>query len=196
MNDTNKNECMNNIEILRNNLSKMLMDVECIKFGKFILSSGKESDYYVDIKKATTNPKILKLIGKLVYEILKDSGDIKKKNLKIAGVELGSVPIATSVSLETEKPLIIVRKKPKSYGTKNKIEGDLEENDEVIVMEDVTTTGGSVSKAVEEIRKSGGIVKKVIVVVDRKEGAEDNLRNLNVEMIPLITVDMLRDKNK
>ncbi len=167
-------------------LIKLLKDVGCVKFGEFILSSGKKSNYYIDIKKATTNPEILKLIGEIIAENIKD------ENVKVAGIELGSVPIATAVSILGQKPLLIIRKKPKDYGTKNKIEGELKEGDNVIVVEDVTTTGNSVLKAVEEIRKYGGVVKKVFVVVDRLEGAKENLQKENVELIPLVTVKELQ----
>ncbi|AEF97166.1 orotate phosphoribosyltransferase [Methanotorris igneus] len=173
------------MEELRRELIELLKEVGCIKFGEFILASGKKSNYYIDIKKATTNPKVLKCIAKLIKEY------IKNEDVKVAGVELGSVPIATAVSIETDKELLIIRKKPKDYGTKNKIEGELNKGDKVVVVEDVTTTGGSVIKAVNEIRENGGIVEKVFVVVDRLEGAKENLKNIGVELIPLVTIEDL-----
>lgn len=173
---------------LKNELVNLLKEVNCVKFGDFILASGKESKYYVDIKKATTNPKVLKAAAKLVKHYASKEN---YENLKIAGVELGSVSIATAVSLEIEKDLLIIRKKAKEYGTKNKIEGELNQKDNVIVMEDVTTTGSSVSKAVDEIRASGGIVKKIYVIVDRLEGAKENLAQNNVELVPLVTIEEL-----
>ncbi|AEH06991.1 Orotate phosphoribosyltransferase [Methanothermococcus okinawensis IH1] len=175
---------------LKERLISLLKEVQCVKFGEFVLASGKTSNYYVDIKKATTNPKVLKTAAQLIKSYLKDE---LNENIKIAGVELGSVPIATAVSIETEKDLIIIRKKAKDYGTKNKIEGTLNKNDKVVVVEDVTTTGGSVAKAVNEIRKNGGIVKKVFVIVDRMEGAEEYLKDMGVELIPLVKVDELKN---
>lgn len=182
---------MENKSLLKNKLISLLKEIECVKFGEFVLSSGKKSDYYVDIKKATTNPRVLKTAASYIKELLNEEETLNE-NLKIAGVELGSVPIATAVSIETGTDLIIIRKKAKEYGTKNKIEGTLNKNDKVIVVEDVTTTGGSVVKAVEEIRKNGGIVEKVFVIVDRMEGAKENLKNIDVELIPLVNVDELR----
>jgi orotate phosphoribosyltransferase len=170
---------------LKKELIELLKEVGCIKFGEFTLASGKKSNYYIDIKKATTNPKVLKCIAKLIKEYIKD------EDVKVAGVELGSVPIATAVSIETDKDLLIIRKKPKDYGTKNKIEGELNRGDRVVVVEDVTTTGGSVIKAVNEIRENGGVVEKVFVVVDRLEGAKKNLKNIDVELIPLVTIEDL-----
>ena len=182
---------MNDYDTLKKDLIQLLKDVNCVKFGDFVLASGKKSKYYVDIKKATTNPKVLKAVAKMIKEYLEKENELENKNLKIAGVELGSVSIATAVSLETEKDLLIVRKKAKDYGTKNKIEGELNDGDRVIIVEDVTTSGGSVAKAVDEIRKNNGVVEKVFVIVDRMEGAKDNLKEMNVELIPLVTIEEL-----
>ncbi|MBW9220049.1 orotate phosphoribosyltransferase [Methanothermococcus sp. SCGC AD-155-N22] len=177
------------IKKLKEELIHALKNRGCIKFGDFILSSGKRSNYYIDIKRAITDPRILKTIAKMISNYIDE--ELKNENLKIGGIELGSVPIATAVSLETEKELIIIRKKSKDYGTKSKIEGDLKEGDMVILVEDVTTTGGNVIKAVEEIRSMGGVVDRVFVVVDRGEEAKDNLEKIGVKLIPLITVDEL-----
>ena len=90
---------------------------------------------------------------------------------KVAGPALGAVPIATAISLESKKPLLMIRKEKKSYGTSKLIEGELIEGDEVIVVEDVTTTGGSLIKAIKAIQENGGNVKRAFVIVDRLEGA-------------------------
>ena len=179
---------MSDIDIknLKEELIHSLKESGCIKFGDFLLSSGRRSNYYVDIKRAITNPGILKTIAKMIgYYIGGLDG-------KIGGIELGSVPIATAVSLETGRELIIIRKKSKGYGTGSMVEGELKEGDRVILVEDVTTTGGSVMKAVEVIRSMGGVVDRVFVVVDRGEGAKENLEKIGVKLIPLVTVDELR----
>ncbi len=123
-----------------NNEKKKLIDLlkaeEVIKFGKFTLASGKESDYYVNMKMAITNPEILKQVAKIVAnQIIDDKID------KIAGPALGAVPIATAISLESSIPMLMIRKAKKGYGTAKLIEGELVEGDSVVVVEDVTTTG-------------------------------------------------------
>ena len=183
------NNHIENIKNLKEELIHLLKNTECIKFGDFILSSGKRSNYYVDIKRAITNPKILRIIAKIIKYHLSEE---LKNDFKIGGIELGSVPIATAVSLETDKDLIIVRKKSKDYGTKRSVEGELKRDDKVILVEDVTTTGGNVTRAVEEIRSIGGVVDRVFVVVDREEGAVENLEKIGVKLIPLVTVSELR----
>lgn len=166
-------------------LKKMLKECGAIKFGEFTLASGKKSKYYVDIKKASTNPRILKEIAKQMSKHV--TGE------KIAGMELGAVPIAVALSLETNLPYVIVRKEKKEHGTGKQIEGDLKENEKVVVVEDVATTGASTLRAVNVLRENKGIVEKAIVVVDREEGASELLRKNNVELIPLVRVSELME---
>uniref|UniRef100_UPI0025E90DF6 orotate phosphoribosyltransferase n=1 Tax=Methanohalobium sp. TaxID=2837493 RepID=UPI0025E90DF6 len=126
-------------------------------------------------------PDTLKLIGKKAAEVIK-SIDVDN----VGGVELGGVPIATAVSLESRLPMIIIRKTSKEYGTGGKLVGQLEKGDRVILLEDVTTSGGSVKEAVSNIQDEGGYIDTVITVVDREEGAEKNLKSAGIKLIPLI----------
>ena len=169
--------------MVRDMLNEMLRECGAIKFGEFFLTSGKKSRYYVDIKKASTNPEILKKIAEEMSKYITEE--------KIAGMELGAVPIAVALSLETKLPYVIVRKEKKIHGTGKQIEGDLKENESVVVVEDVTTTGKSTLTAVNVIRENKGLVEKAIVVVDREEGAFELLRKNNVKLIPLVRVSEL-----
>lgn len=165
-------------------LINLLKENNVVKTGHFVLSSGKESDYYIDMKKAITNPEILSTIAKLVFQL------IKEDNIdKVAGPALGAVPIATAISLEAKIPLLMIRKEKKGYGTSKLIEGDLIPGDEVILVEDVTTTGGSLLKAIKAIKDNGGIVKRAFVVVDRCEGAIDEFNKENIKLEPLLLVN-------
>ena len=166
----------------------LLKKNDVIKFGKFKLSSGKESDYYVDMKKAIGDPKTLKKIAEMISEKI----DANKTD-KIAGPALGAVPIVTAVSLKSEIPMLIIRKEKKEYGTSKLIEGDLKKGDTVVLIEDVTTTGGSLIRAAEAIHENGGIVKKAFVVVDRCEGAIENLKGKGVSLEPLISIDEFKN---
>jgi orotate phosphoribosyltransferase len=165
-------------------LIDILKEDKVFKTGKFTLSSGKESDYYIDMKKAITEPKILKTIAELISQAIEgDNID------KVAGPALGAVPIATAVSLNSNIPLLMIRKEKKGYGTSKLIEGELIEGDNVIVVEDVTTTGGSLIKAIKAIQENGGLVKKAFVVVDREEGAVNEFKKENIVFEPLISVN-------
>lgn len=169
-------------------LIELLKENEVFLEGDFTLSSGKKSNYYINMKKAITEPKILSTISKLISEkVANDDID------KVAGPALGAVPIATAVSLQSDLPLLMIRKEKKGYGTSKLIEGELVEGDNVIVVEDVSTTGGSLLKAIKAIQDNGGNVKRAFVVVDRQEGAIEEFKKEGIELEPLITVNEFFD---
>ena len=171
-------------------LKEQLLSSEAVMFGEFTLTSGKKSNYYVDIKKASTDTAILKNIAGCMKPLI---GDEKV----IAGMELGAVPLAVALALESGLPYVIIRKGERKHGTGKQIEGKLPEGSKVLIVEDVATTGGSLVKAVEAIRNSGGIVNRAIVVVDREEGGTEKARELDVELIPLVKIsDILPDDMK
>ena len=172
------------MENTKNQLIKLLKDNHVVKYGKFTLSSGKESNYYVDMKRAITDPIILSKVAEIISEKL----DINDTD-KVAGPALGAIPIVTAVSILSSIPMLMIRKEKKDYGTSELIEGDLKEGDKVIVLEDVTTTGGSLIKAVKAVSENGGLVKKAFVIVDRDEGAIDNLKKEGIELEPLVSVN-------
>ncbi|MDK2831670.1 MAG: orotate phosphoribosyltransferase [Methanolobus sp.] len=152
-----------------------------VKFGDFTLASGKKSSYYIDIKKASTDPKTLKIIAKEAGKVIKDM------NLDaVGGVVLGGVPLATAVSMETDLPLILIRKSEKEYGTGGRFVGDFQEGSKILLLEDVTTSGGSVMDAIVAIREAGAVVDSVITVVDRESGAEKSLSDIGVKLVPLV----------
>lgn len=172
------------MENTKNQLIKLLKDNHVVKYGKFTLSSGKESNYYVDMKRAITDPIILSKVAEIISEKL----DINDTD-KVAGPALGAIPIVTAVSILSSIPMLMIRKEKKDYGTSELIEGDLKKGDIVIVLEDVTTTGGSLIKAVKAVLENGGLVKKAFVIVDRDEGAIDNLKREGIELEPLVSVN-------
>jgi len=167
-------------------LIHLLEECGAIQFGRFVLTSGAVSDYYIDIKKASTNPKVLKKIAEAMSEYT-EGYDI------IAGMELGAVPLAVALSLETDIPYIIIRKEKREHGTSKQIEGGDVKNKKVLIVEDVTTSGGSVVKSINVLRKEGALVDEVLVVVDRESGAEEKIHSLDVSFLPLLSVkDILK----
>jgi len=162
-------------------LISALKNCGAVKFGDFTLASGKKSKYYVDIKKASTDPATLTVIAEQAAALIGNE-DVDM----VGGVALGGVPLATAVSLTSGIPLLIVRKEEKGYGTGGRFIGDLSKGSRVILIEDVTTSGGSVKDAIAAIREAGGFVDAVITVVDREEGAQQSLAALGVKLIPLV----------
>ncbi|MFB6188429.1 MAG: orotate phosphoribosyltransferase [Halapricum sp.] len=162
-----------------------LRDADAVKFGEFELSHGGTSDYYVDKYVFETNPRCLELIAEAFAERLGES------DTKLAGVALGAVPLVAVTSVETGRPYVIARKQQKEYGTANLIEGGLEDGEEVIILEDIATTGTSAVEAVEALREAGAVVNRVLVVVDREEGAAENLAEHGLELESLVTASQL-----
>lgn len=169
-------------------LSEALKECGALQFGEFTLASGAKSDYYIDIKKASTNPKVLRLIARLMAQKMRDE-EIQAD--RIAGVVLGSVPLATALSLETGIPYVMIRKEKKDHGTGKLIEGDLCSGDRVLVVEDVITTAGSSIKAIGTLREAGAVVEHVISVIDREGGGAENLAEAGVDFRPLVKASEL-----
>jgi orotate phosphoribosyltransferase len=154
--------------------------------GDFVLASGRRSSYYINIKKAYTKPEVLR---EIVAEMEKKLRGLSYDYL--AGVAVGAVPIVACTALAVDKPFLIVRKEKKGYGTGAKIEGEWEKGKRVVLLEDVTTTGGSVISAAVALRGEGLICEDVIVVVDREEGAEEALKQARLKLLPLLRVSQL-----
>lgn len=154
---------------------------------ELVLASGRTSTFYFDMKATTFDPEGSNLIADLILEkISSDNVDY------IGGLEMGAVPIIVGVSLKSYlsgRPIrgFFVRKEAKQHGTRQLIERELTSGSQVLMVDDVTTTGGSVMKAVNAVRNVGCVVTKVITVVDREEGASKNLASEGIELVPLLT---------
>ena len=150
-----------------------------LQFGNFTLASGKTSAYYVDIKRAVTRPDLLRTIAEGMAPYA-GSAD------RIAGVELGAVPIAVAVSLACGKPYLMVRKATKEHGTKHDFEGEMAAGERVLLVEDVVTTGGTLRSAIERLRAHGATIEDCVCVVDREEGGEHLLAEIRVRLHALL----------
>lgn len=174
-------------------ISKALEECGALQFGEFTLASGAKSDYYINIKKASTNPRVLYLISQLMAE------KMQAENIRpdrIAGIVLGSIPLAAALSMATGIPYVMVRKEQKDHGTKELIEGDLFPGDKVLVVEDVITTAGSSVKAISVLRENGAAVSEIISVVDREGGGRENLARIGVSLISLVTGSEITEGKK
>lgn len=170
----------------KNDLIQLLKECGAIKYGHFILTSGAISDYYVDIKKASTNPKTLKIIAQEMSKYTKGY-DL------LAGMELGAVPLVVALSLETGIPYVIVRKYKREHGTKKQIEGNDVTDKNVLVIEDVTTSGGSIVKTIQILRSNNAKIDKALAVVDRGIDIIEKLQQMEIDFIPLVhTNDIIK----
>jgi orotate phosphoribosyltransferase len=154
--------------------------------GQFKLASGAMSDYYLDMKPTCFDPEGASLIGEIVCRKL--AGDDADA---IGGLELGAVPIVAAACARSwpARPIrgFVVRKEKKGHGTDQKIDGNFTPGSNVVLIEDVTTKGGSVMQAVRAVRALGAEVRRIITIVDRQEGATDNLRKEGLELDAIFT---------
>ncbi len=174
----------------RERLFKLLYE-KAYKKGKFILTSGKESDFYIDCRPVTLHPEGAYLVGKLLFERLRSS---LGKLQGVGGMTLGADPIATAVSLISYlegSPIhaFLIRKEPKKHGRGLWVEGiqNLPEESEVAIVEDVVTTGGSTLRAIERAKEEGLRITRVLAIVDRDEGGTENLKANGYSLESLFT---------
>ncbi len=155
--------------------------------GTFKLASGATSNYYLDMKPTTFDPEGATLIAEIICDMMQNDTDVNS----IGGLELGAVPIVAAVCAQSfrSRPVngFVVRKEKKGHGTDQKIDGNFKPNTTVVLIEDVTTKGGSVMQAVNAVRAQGATVKKIITIVDRLEGAEENLKKEGLVLAPIFT---------
>ncbi len=159
--------------------------------GRFTLASGKESDYYIDVRRVVLDPEGLVLIGELMFRALEGTGVTC-----VGGMAVGAVPIAAAVAMrsagtETPLPAFFVRKETKDHGTGGRIGGVVPPGSTVAIVEDVATTGTSAMEAVTEVRKVPATVAVVAAVVDRQEGAAERFREAGIVFRALATKDEL-----
>ena len=137
--------------------------------GDFTLRSGKKSKYYLDKYLFETCPDILKALGTEFAKHMTEDVTL------IAGAELGGVALAAATAMETGTNWVIIRNSKKGYGTGKMVEGVLKAGDVVLLVEDIATTGGQVLEAAKVITDAGAKVRKIVCVIDRKQGAEENI---------------------
>jgi orotate phosphoribosyltransferase len=164
----------------REDLAKRIADVSLLR-GEFTLRSGRKSNYYLDKYRFETQPDILAALGKLFAERITTRVD------RIAGAELGAVPLAAAAAIASGKPCLFIRNQKKDYGTAKQLEGLLNPGDTVMIVEDVLTTGGQVLEAAKTLEAAGAKIDRIVAVIDRLEGARQNIESAGYVFEALFT---------
>ena len=156
-----------------------LISLGCFKQGDFTLKSGKKSDYYLDLRCLVSHPPVLR---KLVIKIRSRIG----KTDKICGLPYAGIPYASALSTLYNQPMILLRKEKKEYGTKKMIEGDFVKGEELIIIDDILTTGKSILESLEHFKDFK--IKKIVVIVDRQEGGRETLEAMGFQVESIFTL--------
>ena len=162
-----------------------LVETGALQFGRFTLSSGKASSYYIDLRRIPSFPRAYKkVMGAyrfLVREVGAGSFDV------VAGIATSGLTFSSPLAISISKPMVYVRQE-KSHGTKKRLEGLLPRGSTALVVDDLVTTGGNIIYAVESLRAEGSRVRDAIVLIDRLEGGKENLAKLGVRLHRFSTV--------
>ncbi|KAA3619849.1 MAG: orotate phosphoribosyltransferase [Calditrichaeota bacterium] len=158
---------------------------KCYLTGSFKLRSGLISGFYWDKYRFESDPVLLNAVASQMQELLPVNFD------RLAGLELGGVPIATELSRITGKPTLFVRKEAKTYGTCNLAEGGFENGETLVVVEDVITTAGQVCTSINQLRALGFQIEHVVCAIDRLQGGGKKIAELGCELSAVFTLDEL-----
>ncbi len=168
----------------RNQLAKQIAETAVLR-GSFTLRSGRTSSYYIDKYLFLTDPRILAELGAMIAARLPEGTQ------RLAGAELGGIPLVTAASMATGLPAVYVRNTRKEYGTGKQLEGRIEPDEKVVIVEDVATTGGQAIEAAQVIGAQGGDVVAIIATVDRQEGARESVEAAGYRFDALFTTSDL-----
>ena len=160
---------------------------DIIKFGDFTLASGKKSSYYIDLRLVASFPHIFRKMTKNLQKLVSEKTGLDNFD-SLVSVPTGGLVIGSALAIETVKPLIYVRDKPKDYGTTKSIEGKIFSGMKVVLVDDVITTGNSVINGIKQLKDAGLSISDVYVIINRLEGANNTLELEEVNLYQLTDV--------
>ena len=176
---------VNLINDLRQEIVEYIHNLSCFKIGEFTLKSGVKSPYYLDLRNLISSSSVINKICNYINTIEYIS---LEQYQRIGGVPYGAIPIATALSLFNKIPMVMIRKEAKKYGTKKLVEGIYKQNDSMLLIEDVITSGLSLLETIDKIESEGIRIGMIIVLVDRQSGGLELLRSKGYNIRALFTV--------
>lgn len=167
-------------------LARDLIASGCVRFGEFKLKSGILSPIYMDLRRLVTHPAILRRVAQAYAAKL-----ATLQFDRLAGIPYAALPIATAVGLEMGRPMVYPRREAKEYGTRATVEGDFVPGETIVVIDDLTTTGGSKLEAIEKLEEVGLVVRDIVVLIDRGQGAAELLERAGYQLHTVVTLPTL-----
>lgn len=165
-----------------------LYDIGCILFGNFVQASGATFPYYIDLRKIISNPQIFHQILNAYADILKEL-----KFDRIAGIPYGSLPTATGLALRLNYPMIFPRKEVKAHGTRRVIEGNFQQGETIVVVDDILISGKSVMEGADKIKSAGLNVEDIVVFMDHEQGVKDRLKANGYRAHSVLTISEITE---
>jgi orotate phosphoribosyltransferase len=169
--------------------TNFLLKSNSLKFGLYTLASGKQSPYYIDLRMLQSFPRYFRLTINALRDLI--SREIGSDFDSLGSIPTSGLIFASALGYEMLKPLIYVRKESKMYGRMKMVEGYLRPGEKVLLVDDVATTGTSLSKTIKVIRENGAVVKDAVAIISRREGAEENLQKMGVRLVAIATINDL-----
>ncbi len=186
---------------LKKEIIKGLYKIGAIKIGNFKLKSGDLSPFYIDLRLVPSYPEIFSKVNEAYAQKFQEIYG-PRRDIMVGGIMSAGIPFATALCMRYGLPLLQIRSEPKKHGTGKLIEGkDITKGDEILLLDDLISTGTSKVKPKVAIEEEGGIVKNLLVLVDRtSESSKTSLDTLGMELHSFITlfeiVDVLKEFDK
>ncbi len=168
-------------------MANILFKIDAVKFGVYKLSSGKSSPYYIDLRVVPSFPDAFREICDFYAQYISDQIGIKNVD-RIVGVPIAGIPFASQIAYNLKKPFLYVRKDIKHHGRERRVEGVLVSGDRVLLIDDLLTTGLTLTTAIDAARAEGGVVTDVVVFLDREEGGRKLLEGKDVKVHSLLKI--------
>ena len=159
-----------------------IVELKCFKTGNFLLKSGHFAPYYFDLRPLISHPNIICSICSLIYNKISSF-----ENIRICGLPYAGIPYACTTSVLHNIPLLLLRKEQKLHGTKKMIEGEYNKGDEIVIIDDILTTGSSIIESLDYLGEFK--IKKVVVIIDRLQGGREALKDYDIELESLYTIE-------
>jgi orotate phosphoribosyltransferase len=168
-------------------LAKILHNIDALKFGLFKLTSGKVSPYYIDLRIVPSFPDAFRQICDFYGESITSQVGLKNFD-RIAGVPIAGIPFASQIAYNLKKPFLYVRKGVRLHGRQRRVEGILVSGDNVLLVDDLVTTGLTLKKAANAVTAEGGVVKEAVALLDREEGGMERLAKNGIKLHSLLKI--------